>query len=90
MKPVIILGVIIVGIIGSIAIFASIPADTWKDQRTEFVGVAPPDEIDEKIDCLSKGGTWDYTSCDFEYADESFDDSFEESFESPIDIPTTP
>lgn len=85
MKPVIILAVIIVGIIGSIAVFASISPDTWQDQRTDFTGVAPPDEIDEKIDCLSNGGTWDYTSCEFEYADESF----EESFESPIDTPTT-
>ena len=83
MKPVIILAVIIVGIIGSIAVFASMSPDTLQDSRTEFTGVAPPDEIDEKIDCLSSGGTWDYTSCDFEYAD----DPFEESFESPIDTP---
>ena len=33
-----------------------------------------------------KGGTWGYTSCDFEYTDESF----EESFESPNDILTNP
>lgn len=50
------IGIIIVGVISTIVIFSSIPADTWKDQRTEFTGVAPPDEIDEKMDCLSRGG----------------------------------
>ena len=50
-------------VIAAVAIFSSVSPDTWKDHRTEFVGVAPPDEIDKKMDCLSKGGTWDYTSC---------------------------
>lgn len=65
MKIAIIIGVIVAGIIGSIVIFSSISQDMWKDHRTETIGSAP-DEIDEKIDCLSKGGTWQYTSCSFE------------------------
>ncbi len=63
MKPVIVIGIIIVGIIGIVAIFTSLPADTWQDKRTDFVGVAPPDENKEKIDCLSNGGSWEFTSC---------------------------
>jgi len=52
-----------IGIIAISAIFASMPPDTWKDHRTGFTGVAPPDEIDEKIDCLSRGGVWEHASC---------------------------
>ena len=65
MKPVIIAAIIGVGILSAGVIFASIPSDVWRDQRTDFAGVAPPDEMQEKIDCLSKGGTWDYTSCNY-------------------------
>ena len=57
------IGIIIVGVISTVVIFSSMPADTWRDSRTEFTGVAPPDEIDEKIDCLSRGGVWQKTSC---------------------------
>lgn len=60
------IGIVIVGAFFTVFMFSSMPSDTWKDQRTEFVGVASPDELDEKIDCLSKGGVWDYTSCDFD------------------------
>jgi len=58
MKTIIIIGIIIVGVIGAVAIFASIPSDTWKDNRTEFTGVSLPDENKDKIDCLSRGGLW--------------------------------
>lgn len=57
------IGIIIVGIIGTVVIFSSMPSDTWRDHRTGFVGVSTPDEINEKIDCLSRGGVWDHTSC---------------------------
>ena len=60
------IGIIVAGIIGSIVIFSSMSPDTWKDHRTDMAGVTPPDEIDEKIDCLSRGGTWDNTSCSIE------------------------
>ena len=69
MKIAIIIGVIVAGIIGSIVIFSSISQDMWKDHRTEFTGVAPPSEIDEKIDCLSKGGLWTGNSCSVEDRD---------------------
>ena len=59
MKTTIIIGIVIVGIIGAFAVFASIPSDTWQDNRTEFTGVPSPDENKEKIDCLSRGGLWD-------------------------------
>lgn len=74
-------GIIVTVVIAAVAIFASIPTDTWKDKRTEFTGVAPPDENNQKIDCLSKGGIWDGTSCNYEEIPEFVDDSFEESFE---------
>lgn len=57
------IGIVLAGVIGAVIIFSSISSDTWSDHRTEFTGVAPPDEIDEKMDCLSRGGTWEYTSC---------------------------
>ena len=60
------IGIIIAGIIASIVIFSSMSPDTWKDHRTEFTGVASPDEINEKMDCLSKGGVWQYASCSVE------------------------
>ena len=50
MKSVIIIGIVIVGIIGIVAVFVSIPTDTWKDTRTGFTGVSLPDENKEKID----------------------------------------
>ncbi len=65
MKTIIIFGIVITGIIGAVAVFASMPSDTWRDHRTELIGVASPDELNEKIDCLSKGGVWDYASCNF-------------------------
>ena len=66
------IGIVIVGIVSAVSIFSSMPADTWKDHRTESAGVASPDEIDEKMDCLSKGGTWDYASCKFEPESDDF------------------
>ncbi len=67
MKSIIVIGIVIAGIIGGIiggiAVLASVPSDTWTDKRTEFTGVAPPDENDDRIDCLSRGGIWDVTSC---------------------------
>ena len=60
------IGIVIVGIVSAVAIFSSMPEDAWKDHRTEFARVASPDGIDEKMDCLSKGGKWDYASCKFE------------------------
>ena len=57
------IGIIIVGIISTAVIFSSVPEDTWSDHRTGIIGVAPPDEINEKIDCLSRGGVWEHTSC---------------------------
>ena len=65
MNALVIIGVVIAGAIAAIAIFVSITPETWQDQRTDFAGVAPPDENKERIDCLSKGGTWDYASCSF-------------------------
>ena len=70
------IGIIVAGIIGSVVIFSSMSQDMWNDHRTETIGVTP-DEIDEKINCLSKGGVWQYTSC-----------SFEESVTSPQIEPT--
>ena len=66
MKTIIIIAIIIVGTLSAVFIFSTIPSDIWTDQRTDFTGVSPPGELDEKIDCLSKGGVWDYTSCNFE------------------------
>ncbi|MFB5621169.1 MAG: thermonuclease family protein, partial [Nitrosopumilus sp.] len=63
MKFVLIIGIVIAGIIGSIAIFTSLTSDTWQDKRVDIIGVAPPDENKEKIDCLSNGGTWEFASC---------------------------
>ena len=65
MKLVIIIGIIIIGIIGTVAVFTSMPSDTWKDNRTGFIGVSSPDENKDKIDCLSRGGIWD-NSCSIE------------------------
>lgn len=64
MKSVMIIVIVVVIVIGAVAVFASIPSDTWQDKRTGFAGVTPPDENKERIDCLSNGGTWD-TSCSF-------------------------
>ena len=59
-------GIILVGSVFAVTMFLSMPSDTWVDHRWEFVGVASPDELDERIDCLSKGGVWDYVTCDFD------------------------
>ena len=66
MKTINIIAIIIVSTLSAVFIFSAIPSDIWKDQRTDFIGVSPPGELDEKIDCLSKGGVWDYTRCNFE------------------------
>ena len=58
MKVSIIIGIMIVGVIGIISIFVSMPSDTWQDNRTGFTGVPLPDENKEKIDCISRGGLW--------------------------------
>ena len=62
-KSIIFVGIIIVGVIGTVAVFASISPSTWQDARTTFQGDTRPDEISEKIDCLSKGGLWTGNSC---------------------------
>jgi micrococcal nuclease len=59
MKVSLIIGIMIVGVIGIIAVFASMPSETWQDNRTDLTGVPLPDENKEKIDCLSRGGSWD-------------------------------
>ncbi|MGY5150881.1 MAG: thermonuclease family protein [Candidatus Nitrosopumilus sp. bin_6a] len=59
MKTLVIVGILIAGLIGTVAIFASMPSETWQDNRTGFTGVPLPDENKEKIDCLSRGGLWD-------------------------------
>ena len=59
-------GIIIAGSVFAVIMFSSMPAETWQDHRAEFVGVTSPDELDERIDCLSKGGVWDYVTCDFD------------------------
>lgn len=56
MKTTLVIGILIGGMVGAVAIFASIPSETWKDHRTGFTGVASPDEISEKTDCMSRGG----------------------------------
>ncbi|RDJ30991.1 MAG: thermonuclease family protein [Crenarchaeota archaeon] len=66
-----ILGIIIV--VAGIAIllgflasnFAQTTQDTFTDSRTGFSGVAPPDEQNQKIECLSLGGTWSGASCTY-------------------------
>ncbi|MCE2506963.1 MAG: thermonuclease family protein [Nitrosopumilaceae archaeon] len=58
MRTLVIVGILIVGIIGTIAVFASMPSETWKNNRAGFTGVPLPDENKEKIDCLSRGGLW--------------------------------
>ena len=68
MKSIIIIGIVIVGIIGAVGIFASMPSDTWKDNRTGFTEVSLPDENKDKIDCLSRGGLWD-NGCSVERTD---------------------
>lgn len=60
------IGIIVAGVIGAVIIFSSMSSDTWKDWRTNNVGVARPEELDEQIDCLSNGGVWKNTSCNFE------------------------
>ena len=60
------IGIIVAGVIGTVVIFSSIPSDTWSDWRTQFTGVARPGELDEQINCLSNGGVWKNTSCNFE------------------------
>ncbi|PJB99158.1 MAG: calcium-binding protein, partial [Nitrosopumilales archaeon CG_4_9_14_0_8_um_filter_34_10] len=58
MKTIIIIGIIIVGFFGAVAVFASISPSTWQDNRTTFQGDTKLDENKEKINCLSKGGLW--------------------------------
>ena len=69
MKAVIIIVIIIAGVIGTVAVFASISPSTWQDNRTTFQGDTKPDEISEKIDCLSQGGLWTGNSCSVEDRD---------------------
>ena len=80
MKPVIIItiiiGIVIVGAVGAITIFASIPSETWQDDRTGFTGVPLPDENKEKIDCLSRGGLWD-NGCSIERRNVSIQDDID-------------
>ena len=59
MRTILIIGTIIAVIVSAITIFASIPSETWQDNRTGFTGVSLPDENKEKIDCLSRVGLWD-------------------------------
>ena len=73
MKVSIIIGTMIVGVIGIIAVFASMPSDTWQDNRTGFTGVSLPDENNEKIDCLSRGGLWN-NGCNMEKRNVSSED----------------
>jgi len=73
MKISIIIGTMIVGVIGIIAVFASMPSDTWQDNRTGFMGVSLPDENNEKIDCLSRGGLWN-NGCSMETRNVSSED----------------
>ncbi|NND87292.1 MAG: thermonuclease family protein [Nitrosopumilus sp.] len=44
MNYVIIIGIIIAGIIGAIAVFAALPADTLQEHETEMIGVAPSED----------------------------------------------
>jgi len=64
-KSIIIIGILVAGIIGTVAVFASIPSNTWQDKRADDLGIAPPDENKERIDCMSMGGEWD-GSCSIE------------------------
>jgi len=73
MKVSLIIGIMIVGVIGIIAVFASMPSDTWQDNRTGFIGVPLPDENKEKIDCLSRGGLWN-NGCSMEKRNVSSED----------------
>lgn len=63
MKSIIIIGIVIAGIIGAIAVFASISPSTWQDNRTTYQGDTKPDEMSQKIDCLSNGGLLTGNSC---------------------------
>ena len=63
MKSIVIIGIIIAGVIGAVTVFASISPSTWQDNRTTFQGDTRPDEVSEKIDCLSQGGLWTGNSC---------------------------
>jgi micrococcal nuclease len=63
MKSIVIIGIVITGVIGTVAVFASISPSTWQDNRTTFQGDTKPDEMSEKNDCLSKGGLWTGNSC---------------------------
>ena len=60
------IGIIIVSSIFTVFMFSSMSSDTWKDWRTTDTGVARPGELDEQINCLSNGGVWKNTSCNFE------------------------
>jgi len=73
MKAMTIIGIVIVGIVGAIAVFASMPSDTWKDHRTDFAGVASSDELNEQVNCLSAGGVWNYASCKFNGKSEHYE-----------------
>ena len=64
-----IIGIVIAGVIGAVIVFASIPSSTWFDNRPSYPGDTKPDEISEKIDCLSKGGLWTGNSCNVENRD---------------------
>ena len=63
------IGIIVAGVICTVIIFSSMSSDTWSDWRTGFTGVARPGELDEQINCLSNGGVWKNTSCNFEPID---------------------
>lgn len=73
MRVSLIIGIMIVGVIGIIAVFASMPSETWHDNRTGFTGVSLPDGNKEKIDCLSRGGLWD-DGCSMEKRNVSSED----------------
>jgi len=66
MKLFLVTGIVITGVIGAVVFFLSFPLSTWQDPRTTDLGVESPHEISEKIDCLSNGGTWGFTSCSTE------------------------
>ena len=63
MKNIYYIGIVIAGVIGAVTVFASISPSTWQDTRTTYQGDTRPDEVSEKIDCLSKGGLWTGNSC---------------------------
>ena len=60
MKVIVIVGILIAAVIGGVAVLSSMPSETLQDNRPDLRGVTHPDENKEKIDCLSRGGVWDY------------------------------